>query len=316
MLKVSILIPLYNSERFISDTIDSCLNQIYENIEIIIVDDGSTDNSYSIAKEYEKLTNKVKVISQKNQGAQVARNLAFKLSNGDYIQYLDADDLLAPDKINSQMILAVKHGERTLLSSKFFRFKNELSDAFYNSKNIDRDFDKASNWLINSWESGAMTAPHTWLIPRGIAEAAGPWNKQLVKNQDGEYFCRIILKSKKIIFCNNALVYYRETGPTSTSQQKSEESARSTLYSIELYELHTQDLKDECLAKALATCYFSFINHTYPNYPGLCYKAEDNINRLGFKADELISNRVLRYTSKFIGLSLALKFRSFINSIK
>ena len=102
--KVSILIPLYNSENYIEETIQSCLNQTYENIEIIIVDDGSTDKSLQIAKSFE--SGKLKVYSQPNSGACKARNLAFEKSIGDYIQYLDADDLLSENKIENQRKVA------------------------------------------------------------------------------------------------------------------------------------------------------------------------------------------------------------------
>ena len=98
---VSILIPSYNAEEWIEETIQSALSQTWPRKEIIIVDDGSTDNSLRIAKEYE--SNSVKVISQENSGAAVARNKALEYAQGDYIQWLDADDLLAPDKIEKQL---------------------------------------------------------------------------------------------------------------------------------------------------------------------------------------------------------------------
>lgn len=90
--KVSILIPCYNSERFVAETLDSCLAQTYRNIEIIVVDDGSTDNSFAIAKSFE--SNIIKVYRQDNSGACAARNYAFRKSSGEYIVYLDADDIL------------------------------------------------------------------------------------------------------------------------------------------------------------------------------------------------------------------------------
>ncbi len=97
---VSVLIPAYNAQEWIADTIRSALSQTWSRIEIIVVDDGSRDQTLSIAQQFETLG--VLVISQKNQGASAARNHAFALSHGDYIQWLDADDLLAPDKIARQ----------------------------------------------------------------------------------------------------------------------------------------------------------------------------------------------------------------------
>jgi Glycosyltransferases involved in cell wall biogenesis len=94
---VSILIPAFNAERWIADTIKSALDQSWPSKEIIIVDDGSRDETVRIAQRF--ASKDVTVISQENQGASAARNKALQLCQGDYIQWLDADDLLAPDKV-------------------------------------------------------------------------------------------------------------------------------------------------------------------------------------------------------------------------
>ena len=98
---ISILIPAYNAEKWIGETIRSALSQTWPNKEIIIVESGSTDNTLRVARQFESPI--VKVLSQPNEGASSARNTAFSVSQGEYIQWLDADDLLAPDKIARQM---------------------------------------------------------------------------------------------------------------------------------------------------------------------------------------------------------------------
>src|SRR5580693_7854433 len=98
---VSILIPAYNAEAWISDTLRSAIGQTWEPKEIIVVDDGSKDQTLAIARQFE--SKQVRVVSQENQGAAAARNKCFSLSQGQYIQWLDADDLLGPDKISRQM---------------------------------------------------------------------------------------------------------------------------------------------------------------------------------------------------------------------
>src|SRR5882724_4223522 len=94
---VSILIPAYNAERWIAETIRSALKQTWRNKEIIVVDDGSTDGTLAIARRFEPKG--VRAVTQPNQGAEAARNTASSLSRGDYIQWLDADDLLSRDKV-------------------------------------------------------------------------------------------------------------------------------------------------------------------------------------------------------------------------
>src|ERR1700719_2926400 len=98
---VSILVPAYNAQQWIADTLASALAQTWPKKEIIVVDDGSTDRTLQVAKQFASKT--VRIITQANQGASVARNTAYSLCQGDYIQWLDADDLLDPDKIQRQM---------------------------------------------------------------------------------------------------------------------------------------------------------------------------------------------------------------------
>src|SRR6187399_1507760 len=115
---VSILIPAFNVERWLAETLRSALAQTWPLKEIIVVDDGSTDGTLAIARQFE--SSGVRVATQKNQGAATARNTAYSLSKGDYIQWLDADDLLAPDKIEKQ-IAAMQEctSKRTLFSSEW-----------------------------------------------------------------------------------------------------------------------------------------------------------------------------------------------------
>src|SRR5271157_2376967 len=113
---VSILIPAYNAETWIADTIKSAIGQTWPRKEIIVVDDGSTDQTLAVARDF--ASKNVAVVTHENQGAASTRNHALSLSQGDYIQWLDADDLLSPDKIARQMEAANEtRGSRTLLSS-------------------------------------------------------------------------------------------------------------------------------------------------------------------------------------------------------
>lgn len=101
---VSIVIPCYNNERFLSTAIQSALGQTYRKVEVIVVDDASTDNSLQIAREWQRKDGRIKVISlSRNQGAALARNQGVKESTGRYIAYLDADDWWDPDKLTIQI---------------------------------------------------------------------------------------------------------------------------------------------------------------------------------------------------------------------
>src|SRR3954452_3401462 len=125
---VSILVPAYNAENWIGETIQSALRQTWPRKEIIVVDDSSTDNTLAVVREFASGT--VSVVTKPNGGASSTRNKAFSLAQGDFIQWLDADDLLAPDKIKKQMDAFDETGDnRTLISAAWGRFTYRLDRA-------------------------------------------------------------------------------------------------------------------------------------------------------------------------------------------
>src|SRR5437879_8920231 len=118
---LSILIPAFNVQEWMADKIKSAIGQTWQRKEIIIVDDGSIDQTFSIARQF--VSKELNVVTQQNQGAAAARNKAFCLCQGDYVQWLDADDLLAADKIAQQMAVGEDCGDRrALLSGSWVRF--------------------------------------------------------------------------------------------------------------------------------------------------------------------------------------------------
>lgn len=109
MPKVSIILPVYNSEKYLKECLDSLTNQTYKNIEIICVNDGSIDNSLAILEEYSKLDNRIKVFYQENKGVAAARNYALSQCCGEYITFMDSDDLVCVDAIEKSLECAIKN---------------------------------------------------------------------------------------------------------------------------------------------------------------------------------------------------------------
>ena len=105
-IKVSVIIPVYNAEKYLPECMESILSQTYKNIEIICVDDGSTDSSAKIIKFYQKIDKRINLIQQTNQYAGAARNHGFDVSGGDYIMFLDADDYFEHNLIE-KMVSAI-----------------------------------------------------------------------------------------------------------------------------------------------------------------------------------------------------------------
>src|SRR5438067_11195854 len=159
---VSILIPAYNAERWIGDTIRSALAQTWANKEIIVVDDGSRDRTLSVAREFEAAN--VRIISQKNQGASAARNKAFELSQGAFIQWLDADDLLSADKIERQVVAAQGLGsERILLSGPWGEFMYRVSKAHFWPTSLWQDL-SPTEWIWRKMGENIHMQTGTWLV--------------------------------------------------------------------------------------------------------------------------------------------------------
>lgn len=212
---VSILIPAYNAERWITDTIRSALAQTWRKKEIIIVDDGSRDGTAAIAQRFASKT--VSVISQQNQGASTARNRALELCQGDYIQWLDADDLLSPDKVARQMATAQEcQDKRILLSSGWGYFMYRPSKAKFIPTPLWCDLSPVE-WLVRRWENNVHMQTATWLVSRELTQAAGAWDARLLNNDDGEYFCRVLGASNGVRFVQGVNVSYRQVGSSCLS---------------------------------------------------------------------------------------------------
>ena len=108
-MDISVVVPVYNTSRFLRQCVDSLINQTWKDVEFILVDDGSTDDSLEILKEYQKRDARIKVLEQKNLHAGVARNNGMKQATGKYIIFLDSDDFFEPDLLKSALLCAQKN---------------------------------------------------------------------------------------------------------------------------------------------------------------------------------------------------------------
>lgn len=154
---VSIIIPLYNAENYISETIASAQNQSYKNIKIIVVDDGSDDNSIKKVQKFKEKN--ITLTSQQNKGASTARNHGLYLAQGDYIQYLDADDILHTQKIEYQLNTIEKYSASHLVGCRWKYFIDNINKPF---KTIPFDISDTKHYDKVSW---LMDRPYMILIP-------------------------------------------------------------------------------------------------------------------------------------------------------
>src|SRR5215813_3325865 len=239
--KVSVLIPCYNAEKYIGETLESVFRQTWPAIEVIVVDDGSVDGS---AAEIERFkTAGVQLIKQHNGGAGAARNRAYRASSGMFLQFLDADDLIDPKKIERQMARIVDR-PRCVASAEWGRFRSSPHETRFDPEPVWRDLDPLE-WLVQSRADGlGMLFPALWLVPRTIADAAGMWDETLSLGDDGEYFTRILLAAEQVLFCRGARCYYRSSLRGSLSSRKTPAAWASGFRVIDLCESHVRARED------------------------------------------------------------------------
>ena len=266
---VSILIPAYNAEEWIADTLQSAIAQTWERKEIIVVDDGSKDRTAEVARRF--ASKEVAVVSKENQGAAATRNHALRLSQGDYIQWLDADDLLAPDKIERQLsALRESDSRRVLLSSAWAFFNYRTNRARFVSTSLWHDLSPVE-WLVRKMGENLHMQTATWLTSRELTEAAGPWDTRLLSDDDGEYFCRVLLASEGTRFTPEARVFYRITQSSRLSHiGASDRKKDAMLVSMKLHIQYLRSLEDsERVRRACLTYMQNWYHNFYPERPDI-----------------------------------------------
>lgn len=134
---VSIILPVFNAERFLSQCLDSILRQTYQDWELIAVDDGSKDGSMEILKSYEKRNHRIHIISKENEGVSIARNIALKHAHGDYIYFVDSDDIVMPEALMI-LVKAMESGKATFVKSDFLPIDEQGKQVFINKKQVIR----------------------------------------------------------------------------------------------------------------------------------------------------------------------------------
>jgi len=283
---VSILIPAYNAEKWIAETIESAIIQTWKNKEIIVVDDGSTDCTLAIARQF--ASKDVLVVTQKNQGAAAARNHAYKLCQGAFIQWLDADDLLSVDKIADQMrILERSEDDLTLCSSGWAQFMYRTGRAKFSPSALWRDLSPVE-FLLRKMGQHVHMQTATWLVSRTLAETAGAWDTRLLSDDDGEYFCRVILASKRIRFAPNAKVFYRITSSGRLSYVgQSSRKMEALLLSMRMHINYIRSLEESARVRAACLAYLQYLSiDFYPERPDLFAELEKLAKELGGRLEK------------------------------
>ncbi|SHN31770.1 Glycosyl transferase family 2 [Cyclobacterium lianum] len=312
---VSIIITVYNKSNYIRESLQSALAQSYLNTEIIVIDDCSTDDSFDVVKQFCVRFSKIYLIrTQFNQGVSAATNLGIRAAKGEYIQFLDADDILSPDKIERQIEALVGNDWPVIATCEWLNFKKSINYSSSLNYGVFRDFLSGLDLLLRFWNHQEMNQPAVYLTHRKLVERAGPWDESLVINQDGEFFCRVLAHAGGVLYEPVGQVFYRQPGQENVSQQRSAKAARSLLDSYISYEKVILEIEDSHRVRtALKKIYLKFLYDTFPDYPPLFSEAKNRVKRLGIKQRVHIGGPKFQFMSKYLGFETALKLKRLIN---
>lgn len=282
--KVSVIIPAYNAAATIADTVYSVLAQEYPVIEILVVNDGSTDLTAQLVERIsagiDAPGKSVSLLTQSNQGASAAKQAGLSAASGAYLQYLDADDLLSADKISAQVaLLSEAPGAVAVCRTVHFFDGEEPGDGIAAEERLE-DFPRDPCGFLLALYGGiaglpaGMAQPNAFLIPAAVAKRAGAWDRSISPSpdEDGEYMCRAILAATEVIVSEGINYYRKFPHGRSLSGQVNEQLLRNLFYSTTLKYGH---LRAACGTRSgeIDTAFFRSLFElrvrVYPQYPVL-----------------------------------------------
>lgn len=206
---VSILIPFKNTEAFLPDCLDSIIKQTYNNWELLIVDDFSSDNSYSLVRSYVLKDNRIKILRNEAPGIISALQLAFKNSKGNFITRMDSDDIMPLDKIEVLVDNLIKHGKQHVATGLVYYFSAEgISDGYKNYENWLNTLTIAGSNYSEIYKECVIPSP-CWMVYREDLLTCGAFDS-LRYPEDYDLTFRFCEHGFKVIPCDKTLHYWRD----------------------------------------------------------------------------------------------------------
>lgn len=204
---VSIIVPVYNVEKYLKQCIESLINQTYKNIEIILVEDGSKDSSPKICNRYAKKDTRVKVIHQKNSGVSEARNKGIDQSKGEWITFVDADDYIAPDFCQKMLAIALQTESQCVICAYNKIYSNNTVEILKN-ENLQLNREEFLEKIFDVQSGFGFCHMKLWNA-RIIKENKIRFNKELKVAEDALFCITMSDYINNIYFLNQALYNYR-----------------------------------------------------------------------------------------------------------
>jgi len=259
---ISIIIPCYNSSTYLAETLDNVLSLSYSDFECIIIDDGSTDETKSIADKYVTIDKRFQYYYQENSGSAAARNTGIKFSKGEFFQFLDADDLIHPNKLKLQVDYLMANQSVDIVFGQVLLFNNTAEIDFATVKDYENNLTKRLSGkdeeVLTFLIKNCIMAIHSPLLRKGVIEKAGMFDPSFKSCEDYELWFRATLAHLNFHYYNNpeTTCYYRRH-----TNNKSSSGSRINYYSSLVKLTHLQRVKE-----AYATLYPFLLNELLLNH--------------------------------------------------
>lgn len=204
---VSIIMPVYNCEKYLSEAIESVLGQTYSNWELLIIDDGSTDDTSKIVDNYAEINTKIKVYHRENKGVSQARNFGLEISKGELITFIDGDDIYLKDCLKQRVSLFQKYPDSDIVISRQIEFKGEFEEKLVYDENINVSVKSGKNLLQMIISDTNNHFSWNSMIKSQIAKST---TFPLIKfAEDYCYIRNCVYLSKKVVVSSQKLYFYR-----------------------------------------------------------------------------------------------------------
>lgn len=203
--KVSVVIPAYNSERFIREAVESALQQTHTNTEVVVVDDGSDDNTREVIEPYIR-RKEIVCVSQPNRGLSAARNAGIAVSRGDFIALLDSDDLFLPNKVERQLNILEDHPDFDVCYSDILHFTDEEPRRYYHHRYHEI---YASGNILERLLKKNFINPLTVFARKSVFKKHGFFDERLRRSEDLDLWLRWAYRGVKFYFLDEILAHYR-----------------------------------------------------------------------------------------------------------
>jgi GT2 family glycosyltransferase len=297
---VSVVIPAYNAAAYIGDALNAALDQTYRQIEVVVVDDGSSDDTAVQVESFQD--DRIRYLRQPNQGQSAAINHGVRESTGDFIKLLDADDWINPQHIEAQL-KAIESTAGAVASCRWGYFVDDFTKPVVFAEHCNKDYHDPLGWLIDSCEQDqAMMGGWKWLIPRSIWRRAGGYDPRLGLNNDFHFSIRLLLQSSGVRFAGDAVYSYRKGLAGALSGSQTRAAMESAFLTTDLgTQLLLQREDSPAIRRICADRWQMWLYDFYPGFPDLAAQAEERIESLGGSNLKLQGGRLLRWLQPLLG---------------